>query len=471
MMKSLRTQLSLSILLIPVITVVLIGFFSNWFINREFEKYVAESERTRGENIVVDLGNQYDDSTQSWNLDYVHIIGMYSLYDGYLLKLSDMSGNIVWDAENHDMSLCGQIMNEISARMEKLGEPGEFISHAYEVNRNGQTVGSVSVTYYGPYFLSENDFTFISDLNSILIVIGILAGVFSVLVGCLLAGRISRPVTKTAYIAKQIAQGNYDIRFERETKTRELNDLVIAVNHLAGALSEQENLRKRMTADIAHELRTPLTAVGSHLEAMLEGLWETTPERLTGCHDEIKRLGMLIADLEQLAKIEGENLKLNKTRTELLDIVRTVAENMSAETGKKNQSLTVTGAPVFVNADKDRINQVIHNLLSNAVKYTPAGGAIQLEVIDETDSGIVKVKDTGIGIPEDELSSVFERFYRTDKSRNRKLGGAGIGLTIVKSIVSAHGGDVSVESRPEQGSLFTVRIPKAGGINCPAARL
>jgi hypothetical protein len=138
MMKSLRTQLSLSILLILTITIGLIGFFSNWFINREFEKYVAESERTRSENIVADLGNQYDGFRQSWNFDYVHIIGMYSLYDGYLLKLSDRSGNIVWDAENHDMSLCGQIMNEISARMEKRGETGEFIAHTYEVSRNGQ---------------------------------------------------------------------------------------------------------------------------------------------------------------------------------------------------------------------------------------------------------------------------------------------------------------------------------------------
>jgi signal transduction histidine kinase len=461
MIRSLRTQLSLSILLILTITVGLIGFFSNWFISREFEKYVTESERTRSENIVVDLGNQYDESTQSWNFDYVHIIGMYSLYDGYLLKLSDTGGNLVWDAENHDMSLCGQIMNEISARMERRGEPGEFISHTYDVNRNGRTVGSVSVTYYGPYFLSENDFTFISALNSILIVIGILASVFSVLIGCLLARRISRPVAKTAYIAKQIARGNYDIRFERGTKTRELNDLVIAINLLAGALSEQETLRKRMTEDIAHELRTPLTAVGSHLEAMLEGLWEPTPERLRSCHDEVGRLGILVADLEQLAKIEGENPKPVKTRTDLLDIARRVAENLGAEAGKKNQSLTVTGASVFVNADKDRMNQVIHNLLYNAIKYTPDGGVIRLDVIDAPDEGILKVKDTGIGISEDELPLIFERFYRADKSRSRKSGGAGIGLTVVKSIVSAHGGEVSVESRPGQGSLFTVRIPKA----------
>jgi signal transduction histidine kinase len=117
-----------------------------------------------------------------------------------------------------------------------------------------------------------------------------------------------------------------------------------------------------------------------------------------------------------------------------------------------------------VRADKDRINQVIHNLLSNAVKYTPIGGVVELEVVDAPERGILNVKDNGIGIPENELPLIFERFYRTDKSRNRKLGGAGIGLAIVKSIVSAHGGDISVESRPEQGSRFTVRIPKADEI-------
>jgi signal transduction histidine kinase len=234
----------------------------------------------------------------------------------------------------------------------------------------------------------------------------------------------------------------------------------MAVNHLAGALSEQENLRKRMTTDIAHELRTPLTAVCSHLEAMTEGLWKVTPERLQGCYDEITRLGILVEDLERLAKIESENLKLNKARIDLLEVVRTVAENMTAITDKKNQSLSVSGSCCFVNADKDRMNQVVHNLLSNAAKYTSDGGSIQLGVINAPDGGIVKVKDNGIGIPESELPLIFERFYRTDKSRNRNLGGAGIGLTIVKSIVDAHKGKVFVESQVEQGSCFSVWIPR-----------
>ncbi|SHO51370.1 sensor histidine kinase [Anaerocolumna xylanovorans] len=459
-MRRLRTQLSLFILLTLLVTIGLIGVFSNWFINWEFEKYITKTEQRRSENIVTDLGKQYDGFKRDWQLGYVHMIGMYSLYDGYILKVYDADGNTIWDAWNHDMALCGQIMEEISARMEKMGTVGGFVEHTYDIDQNGKKIGSVSVKYYGPYFLSDEDFTFIKALNTVLLIIGILSSVFSVLVGCLLARRISRPVTKTAYIAKQISEGNYDIRFERGTKIRELNDLVTAINHLASALSEQEKLRKRLTTDVAHELRTPLTAVSSHLEAMIDGLWEVTPERLQSCYDEIGRLGTLVADLERLAKIEGENLKLNKSRLDLLDIVHTVSNNMNAEINKKNLSFAIEGNSSFVQADKDRMNQVVTNLLSNAVKYTPEGGSIQIEVTGTNKTGIIKVRDNGIGIPESEHSLIFERFYRTDKSRNRKTGGAGIGLTIVKSIVAAHGGTVSVESNAEQGSCFTVSIPK-----------
>jgi signal transduction histidine kinase len=460
--KSLRKQLSLSILLTLLITIGLIGLLSNWFINREFEKYITELGRERRENIVDDLSKQYDGFKRNWKLDYVHAIGMNSLYDGYILKLYDAGGNMVWDAENHDMSLCGQIMDEISARMEERGAEGGFVDNTYELDQNGKKVGAVSIKYYGPFFMNEADFNFINVMNTVLLVIGILSSACSVVVGCLLARRISRPVTKTAYIAKQISKGNYNIRFEPGTRIRELDDLADAINHLSDALNCQEKLRKQMTADVAHELRTPLTALGSHLEAMIEGLWEATPERLKSCHDEVKRLGTLVEDLGQLAKIEGENLVLNKSRIDLLEIVRTVSDTMKGEISKKNLSLSIEGSPVFAEADKNRFSQVIANLLSNAIKYTQEGGAIGILVYETKGWGIIRVKDTGIGIPENELPLIFERFYRTDKSRNRKSGGAGIGLAIVRSIVAAHNGTVTAESIKEQGSCFTVSIPKEG---------
>ncbi|WP_242883271.1 hypothetical protein [Lacrimispora sphenoides] len=136
------------------------------------------------------------DSKRNWKLDYVHAIGMNALYDGYIVKLYDAGGNMVWDAENHDMSLCGQIMNEISARMEERGTEGGFVDHTFEIDQNGKKVGAVSIKYYGPFFMNEADFNFINVMNTVLLVIGILSSACSVVVGCLLARRISRPVTK-----------------------------------------------------------------------------------------------------------------------------------------------------------------------------------------------------------------------------------------------------------------------------------
>ncbi len=459
-MRSLRKQLSLSILLTLLVTISLIGLLSNWFINREFEKYITNLGQERRENIVNDFNSQYDPFKRSWKPEYVHALGMNALYDGYILKLYDSGGAVVWDAENHDMSLCGRIMEEISARMKERKSEVGLMENTYDVIHGGKRVGALSIKYYGPFFMNEADFNFINVMNKVLLAIGLLSSVCSVLVGSFIARRISRPVTKTAYIATQISKGNYQIRFEPGTRIRELDELAGAINHLSGALSDQENLRKQMTADVAHELRTPLTALGSHLEAMVEGLWDATPERLKSCHEEVKRLGTLVADLEQLEKVEGENLNLNKSSMDLLEMVRTVSDAMNGEITKKGLSLSVEGEKVLVDGDKNRLSQVVTNLISNAIKYTGPGGSIGIAISQTKDLGTITVRDTGIGIGEKELPLVFERFYRADKSRNRKSGGAGIGLAIVKSIVTAHGGTVTVESREEEGSCFTVNIPK-----------
>jgi signal transduction histidine kinase len=351
-------------------------------------------------------------------------------------------------------------MDGISARMEKSRSTGSFETHAHTLTRDGERVGEVTITYYGPYFLSENDFRFISALNAVLLVTGLFACVFSIVTGWFLAKRITRPITKTADIAKRIAQGNYDIRFESRAMTRELGELALAVNHLAEALREQEKLRRRLTTDVAHELRTPLSAVGAHLEAMQTGIWEPTPERLQSCLDEITRLGKLVADLERLSKIESENLELAVSRIDLLETARAACGAVRAETDKKRLTLELAGETALVRADRDRISQVLTNLLSNAVKYTPEGGNIRVSVRDFPEEVSLTVEDDGIGIPEADLPLIFERFYRIDTSRSRKTGGAGIGLAIVKSIVTAHGGSVTADSRAGPGSRFTVTLPK-----------
>jgi signal transduction histidine kinase len=460
--RSLKTQLSLTTAMMVLFTVLLISFLSNIFINLKFKDYISEQQKQKTKEIVSSLSQQYNIKLDSWNVNFIHTIGMYALYDGYIIRVYDVEGESVWDAEKHDMTLCMQVMADISQRMKEKYPKinGEFISQNYNLVQSGKIVGSVSISYFGPYFLSENDFQFISALNTILISIGIFSFILSILIGWMMARRISKPISKTVDIAKEISAGNYSIGFEDITKTKELDELILSINHLAKSLKDQEELRKQLTADVSHELRTPLTTVATHLEAMIEGVWEPTQCRLQSCYEEVNGITTLVRDLEQLAKAESNKLKLNKTSFDLMNIINNIINFFEIEIKNKNLKVTIDGDLGSVVADKDRIIQVIRNLLSNAIKYTLDHGHVKIKIIDTEKSVIFTVEDDGIGISEEDIPFVFERFYRADKSRNRKTGGTGIGLAIVKSIVSAHGGKVEVKSKVNYGSSFKVTLPR-----------
>ena len=462
MKHSLRTKLSLTIALVMLLTVASISFLSNILIQKEFTNYLTIQQEKRTQEIIDSLSQQYDVNTKTWDADFVHTIGMYALYDGYIVKVYDLQNQTIWDAETCDMSLCTKVMDDISHRMDTKYPQinGEFMSKTLPITKDGEVIGTANISYFGPYFLSVDDFQFLNALNTILIGIGIFSLVFSVIVGTILAKRLSSPILKTVNVAKQISDGDYDVRIEEDSNTRELNELIIAVNHLADSLGKQESLRKQLTANVAHELRTPLTSIGTHIEAMIEGVWEPTNERLQSCHEEILRIGKIIQDLENLAKVESENLKLDKTQINLTELSEKAVGNFEADIDKKNLKVSIDGTSSDIFADRDRISQVLINLVSNAVKYTPENGVIKIFISEDKQFVRLRVNDNGIGIPQDELPYVFERFYRADKSRNRMTGGSGIGLAIVKSIVSAHGGMVEAESHLNEGSCFIVKLPK-----------
>lgn len=461
MKQKLRTQLSLGFALIVLLTVALISLASNSLVRGQFEKYVVNKQKTFADGLASGLADQYDAETGEWNLDYIHGFGMYALKDGYIIKIYDMDHAVVWDAEDHDMTYCHQIMNDIQMQMSKRRIDGELITNHYDLEQSGSLIGHVDINYYSPYYSNENEFQFIESLNQILLIVGVASLAGAVMAGAFLAKRIAAPIAKTTEIAKEISEGNYGIRFEAKVGTRELIELTQSVNQMAAALEKQEAIRRRMTMDVAHELRTPIANVSSYLEAIIEGVWEAAPERLQRCYEELSRISELIADLEELGQIENENLKLQFRQVELLELADRVKDSFETALKEKQICCTVEGEALFVLGDKKRLYQVVYNLLSNAVKYTPEGGTICVRIGKE--AGMVKltVRDSGIGISAQELPFVFERFFRADRSRNRRTGGSGIGLSIVKAIVLAHGGTVSVESEVGQGSTFTVVLPSS----------
>lgn len=462
-MRSLRTRLTLAILLVVLLTIVLTSLTANFFIGRQFTRYITGQQTKRTTEIVTLLEQQYQSEANVWNTDFIHAIGMFALYDGYIIKVSGADGKVIWDAQAHDMSLCTQIMDDILTRMNDRYplESGAFTSSVFHLNDNLQRVGSVQIIYYGPFFLSENDFAFLDLLNRILIIIAGTAFVLAIIVGSLVARRFARPILKTVETAGLIAGGQYDARVPDTDNTREIHLLTTSINHLGESLSRQEALRRQLTADVAHELRTPLTTLQTHMEAMIEGIWEPTVERLKSSHDEIRRLGMLVKDLEQLARADSDLMHLEKSEVMLNSLAAHIVASFEAQLREKKLTAEIHGQCKPIQADRDRLSQVMINLLSNAIKFTPEGGHIDISFADTADGVQFVVADTGTGIPEEEQPLIFERFYRADKSRNRMTGGSGIGLAIVKGIVTAHGGTVSVKSSAGQGSTFIITLPCA----------
>lgn len=462
MKSKLSTQLSVGFVLIVLIAISLISLAANMLINKQFEKYVEKQQKSFSEKMADALAPQYNSDTGGWNMDYIHGFGMYALRDGYIIKLYDQEKNVVWDAQNHDMTLCYQVMQEISSQMEdkRPNLHGDFLTFRYPLNQNGNIVGYLDVSYYSPYYFNENDFRFLNSLNQILFIVGALSIAGAAIAGVILSRRLSAPIAKTTEITREISEGNYAIRFESDVRTQELARLSEAVNHMASSLETQENIRRQLTSDVAHELRTPIANVSSQLEAIIEGVWEPTTERLQSCYDELGRISDIISDLEKLRQMENENMVLRKEAVDLLELSQTVQTAFEPELDRKQLTCTVGGDSAVILGDPKRLHQVIANLLSNAIKYSVEGGYIQICVRDGQKTASLTVEDRGIGIAKKDLALIFERFYRTDRSRNRKTGGAGIGLTIVRAIVQAHDGKIAVESKEGYGSKFIVTLPK-----------
>jgi len=282
--------------------------------------------------------------------------------------------------------------------------------------------------------------------------------------GAFMARRISGPISKSIGAAGEIAKGNYRQRITQASNTKEMLQLTDTINHLADSLESQEDLRKRMAADVAHELRTPLANLQSSIEAMLDGIWQPSGDRLESCHEEIIRLSRMVGDIERLNRFEAQNAVLGFSDFDLSELAGHIADSFKPEFHKKRVALYFSGKQALVRADRDKISQVMINLISNALKYTPEGGKVEVRVTGGDVFSQIIVKDSGEGIKKEDLLFIFERFYRADRSRSRQTGGLGLGLTITKAIVESHQGKIEVESAPGQGSAFTVSLPRGPGL-------
>ena len=232
-------------------------------------------------------------------------------------------------------------------------------------------------------------------------------------------------------------------------------------NTMASDLERAERLRQNMVADVAHELRTPLSNIKGYLEAVRDGVIKPDVDTIRKLDEEATLLSRLVDDLQELSLAEAGELRLIRNATDIADLINQTVAAIQAKAMLKGVSIATELPDRLppVDIDAHRIGQVLRNLLENAVTHTATGGAITVSAVPQPNWVEVSVIDTGEGIPAKELPFIFERFYRVDKSRARATGGSGLGLTIAKRLVEAHGGEIKVQSEVGKGSHFSFTVP------------
>ncbi|MDP2920227.1 MAG: ATP-binding protein [Dehalococcoidia bacterium] len=297
-------------------------------------------------------------------------------------------------------------------------------------------------------------------INRFLLWGGLIAVVIALLLTFVLSRRILAPVRALTATARKLGEGDLSQRVQSQDKG-ELGELAQTFNAMASELERSEKLRRNLVADTAHEIRTPLSNIRGYLEAILDGVVSPDEATISSLNEEVALLSRLVEDLQELALAEAKELKLVIQPEDISAIINQSVVSMQGQAASKDITLKAElpeRLPLCA-IDAGRIGQVLRNLLTNAVTHTTSGGAVTITATPSGNQVEVSVTDTGDGIPAEELANIFERFYRVDRSRSRRTGGSGLGLTIARRLVEAHGGRITAESQPGKGSRFTFAVP------------
>jgi two-component system sensor histidine kinase BaeS len=300
-----------------------------------------------------------------------------------------------------------------------------------------------------------------------LLLAGSAASLAGLVVSILVSRRVVLPVQEMQAASQRIAAGQYGERVgvpgdPSSDDLDELGRLALCFNRMATQLEQIETMRRELIANVAHELRTPLSAIKGYMEGLIDGVLPAEAATFQQVSREADRLQRLVRDLQELSRVEAGALALDPRASPVHRLVDAAVTRLARQFEEKGVALDVDLASDLpaVRADEDRIGQVLLNLVGNALQFTPPGGRVRIHARREGEMVCLAIEDTGIGIPPEHLPHLFERFYRVDKSRSRAGGGSGIGLTIAKHLVEAHGGTISAESEgPGRGSVFSFTLP------------
>jgi histidine kinase len=332
---------------------------------------------------------------------------------------------------------------------------GNGMPHTPGTGMGGQGFGGANV-------MSQLYSDFRAGFNEALLYAVLAATAIAILLSLYLSRSVTAPVQAMSLATQRIADGRYEERVQVQSED-ELGQLARRFNRMAEKLAQVESMRRQLIGDVSHELRTPLTAIKGSMEGLIDGVLPPTEETFQQIHAEADRLNRLVDDLQELSRVEAHAYQLDIRRLDVSDFIQTVTKRLAPQFETSGVALEVDLSPGLprVLADEDRIVQVLTNLTGNALQHTPENGKVTIIASRADGEAQISVHDTGIGIPPEHLPHIFDRFYRVDKSRSRRAGGgSGIGLTIARALVEAHGGRIWAESPGEgQGSTFTFTLP------------
>ena len=456
----LNKKLILSLVSLIIIVILSIALSINSVFNKKFEQYIIRNNENEISNIIDSIRSKYVNG--EWELSSIQQIGEDAISNGIFVDLYDKDSNLVWGAMTYNKNMCHMVMGSIEKNMNYMinKNKSNYTEKLFEIkNLDNEIIGNIKIGSYGLLYYMDNDVDFLKEINKVITSIGIVMVLITIFIAILISNNISKPVEVVSNMANLIGDGDYDNKIDYDSNIVEIDVLIKSINNLSAKLEEQENLRKRLTTDISHELRTPLTSIQTHLEAMIDGIWEPDTERLNSVNEEVIRLTNLVNQLQNLAKFDSEKSKLNLAKVNVKNLIMNVVYNNQGKALEKNINIECDLESIDSYLDKDKISQVIVNLLSNAIRYTNNGGKIFISSYKENNNLKIQFKDNGIGIPKENIKYIFERFYRVDESRSKNTGGIGVGLTIVKSIIDLHQGTIEVRSELNKGSEFIVILP------------
>lgn len=332
-----------------------------------------------------------------------------------------------------------------------------YIEKDYKIIIDDIDYGHVTIGYFTKTYLNDNDIYLINEFAKTyrFAVLGII--IIGIFMSIIMTRSITKPINKVTKTANEIRKGNLCARADVRSNTLEIAELSNSINYLADTLEKEDMLRSQMTSDMAHEIRTPLTTLRNFFEAFMDGVWLPDQQNMDKCYKEIIRMSDLVDKLKDIANIEETNLKVNNEIFDLSSEIDSIIELFRPQFQKKK--ITISSRlekNIMVHMDKNKISQILGNLLSNAYRYSDKKGRVTINLEQDSKYTILEIKDNGIGIPEKDMPYIFERFYRSEKSRNRETGGMGVGLTIVKKLVELYNGDIQVKSKLYEGASFRI---------------